>query len=74
MLEKFLFFVVFLLIYTSIATALIMVIWNKILVDKIKGLDLQQINFWDALAIGVFVSLLTGINYGRNQMNINVSN
>jgi len=51
-----------------------MAIWNKILVDKIKGLDLQQINFWDVLAIDVFVSLLTGINYGRNQMNINVSN
>lgn len=45
------------LITASIYTALIMVIWNNVLLEKIKGWNLQKINFWDALAIGVFFSL-----------------
>jgi hypothetical protein len=44
----------------AIYTLLIMVIWNNVLIKKIKGLDLQKLNFWDALAIGVFFSLVSG--------------
>jgi hypothetical protein len=37
-----------------------MVIWNNVLVPKVKGADLQKLNFWNALAIGIFFSLVTG--------------
>jgi|688.fasta_scaffold1073247_1 hypothetical protein len=50
----------FLLISVVIYTLLIMVIWNNVLVPKVKGADLQKLNFWNALAIGIFFSLVTG--------------
>lgn len=37
-----------------------MVIWNNILVEKIKGANLQKINFWESLGIGLFFSLISG--------------
>jgi len=44
----------------SIYTILIMVIWNNVLLKKVLGANLQKINFWDAFAIAVFCSLITG--------------
>jgi hypothetical protein len=49
-----------LLAMISIYTVLIMVIWNNVLIKKIKGANLQKLTFWDALAIGVFFSLVSG--------------
>ena len=49
-----------LLAMVSIYTLLIMVIWNNVLMKKVKGADLQKITFWDALAIGVFFSVISG--------------
>lgn len=51
---------VVLLALIAINTLLIMVIWNKVLVPKVKGAQLQQLSFWDALAIGVFFALVSG--------------
>lgn len=51
---------IFLLLIVSIKTVLIMVIWNNILTQKVKGANFQQLNFWDALAIAVFFSLVMG--------------
>jgi hypothetical protein len=44
----------------AINTVLIMLIWNNILIKKVKGADFQKLNFWDALAIGVFLSIVSG--------------
>ena len=52
--------IVLLLISVVIYTLLIMVIWNNVLVPKVKGADLQKLDFWNALAIGIFFSLVSG--------------
>lgn len=51
---------VILLAMVAIYTLLIMFIWNNVLMKKIKGADLQKLNFWDALAIAVFFSMISG--------------
>ena len=51
-------YIIIFLLIISIYTLLIMVIWNNVLLKKIKGLDLQKIDFWDALAISVFFSIV----------------
>lgn len=51
----------------SIYTILVMVIWNSVLIQKIKGFNLQKLNFWDALAISVFLSLISGSTTIINQ-------
>ena len=51
---------VVLLFLISIYTIIIMVIWNGVLMQKIKGADLQKISFWDALAIGILFSMISG--------------
>jgi len=52
--------IVLLLLSVVIYTLLIMVIWNNVLVPKVKGADLQKLDFWNALAIGIFFSLVSG--------------
>jgi hypothetical protein len=49
-----------LLALVIIYTLLIMIIWNNVLINKVKGADLQKLNFFEALAIGIFFSLVTG--------------
>lgn len=49
-----------LLALIAINTLLIMVIWNNVLVSKVRGAQLQKLTFWDALAIGVFFSMVSG--------------
>ena len=53
----------------AISTALIMVIWNNVLIKKFPSSNIQKLDFWDALALSVFVWLLTGsqtvINVGK---------
>ena len=39
---------------------IIMIIWNKVIINKFPSQNIQELNFWDALAISVFVSLLSG--------------
>jgi hypothetical protein len=51
---------VVLLAIIAINTILIMVIWNNVLVPKVKGAQFQKLGFWDALAIGVFFALISG--------------
>ena len=51
---------VVLLALVVIYTLLIMIIWNNVLINKVKGADLQKLNFFEALAIGIFFSLVTG--------------
>ena len=58
---------VLLLVMIVIYVVLIMVIWNNVIVKKFPLSDIQQLDFWDALALAVFCSLLFGprtvINY-----------
>ena len=54
-----------------IYTLLVMVIWNNVLMKKVKGADLQKLNFWDALAIAVFFSLVTGSTTVINKCDLN---
>lgn len=56
------------LILIPIYTFLIMVIWNNILVQKVKGANLQKINFWESLGIGLFFSLISGRTTVINQI------
>ena len=49
-----------LLVIIAIYTLLIMTIWNKVLMNKIRGANLQKLDFWDALAVGVFFGLISG--------------
>ena len=48
--------------YLALTTYLIMLIWNKVLVFKLQGSKLQPLDFWEALALAVFVNLLLGGN------------
>lgn len=49
---------VLLLVLISINTLFIMIIWNNVLLTKVKGAQLQKLNFLDALAIGAFFSIV----------------
>jgi len=48
--------------YIALTTYLIMLIWNKVLVVKLTTAGLQNLDFWEALALAVFVNLLLGGN------------
>ena len=55
-----LYIILIILALVSVYTLLIMIIWNNVLINKVKGADLQKLNFFEALAIGIFFSLVTG--------------
>ena len=44
--------------FVALSTYLIMLIWNKVLVVKLTTAKLQPLDFWEALALAVFVNLL----------------
>jgi hypothetical protein len=56
-----------LLVMISIYTVLIMVIWNNVLVKKLKGSDLQHLSFLDSLSIAVFFAVMSGFTHVINQ-------
>jgi hypothetical protein len=58
---------ILLLSMIAIYTLLIMVIWNTVLLVKVKGANLQKLNFLDALAVSVFFSIITGSTTVINQ-------
>ena len=41
---------------------LIMTIWNNVIIKKFPSQNIQKLTFWDALAFGVFFSLLSTPN------------
>ena len=47
-------------IIIALGTYLIMLIWNNVLLKKSPLIAAKKLNFWDALALAVFVSLLWG--------------
>jgi hypothetical protein len=51
---------IILLCLIALNTLLIMVIWNNVLIKKVRGADLQKLSFWDSLAISIFFSLVSG--------------
>ena len=63
---------VILLAMVAIYTLLIMVIWNSVLMKKVKGADLQKLNFLDALAIAIFFSMISGgtVVYTQSQSSL----
>ena len=44
----------------ALYTLLIMLIWNKVIIKKFPQSNIQTLTFWDALALSVFVSILSG--------------
>jgi hypothetical protein len=60
--KDFLITLIILLGVISLNTFLIMVIWNNVLINKIRGANLQKLGFWDSLAISLFFSLISGGN------------
>ena len=42
----------------ALYTYLIMLIWNKVIIIKFPNSNIQKLDFWEALALSVFVSLL----------------
>ena len=62
---------IILLAMVSIYTLLIMVIWNSVLLKKVKGADLQKLDFFDALAIGVFFSMISGSTVYTHSQSLN---
>lgn len=58
---------IILLAMVAIYTLLVMMIWNNVLIQKIKGADLQKLSFLDSLSIAVFFSLVSGSTTVINQ-------
>jgi hypothetical protein len=58
---------IILLCVIALNTLLIMVIWNSVLIKKIRGANLQKLSFWDSLAISIFFSLISGGTVVYNQ-------
>ena len=52
--------IIIILALLALYTFLIMIIWNKVIIKKFPQQNIQKLSFWDALALGVFVSLLSG--------------
>ena len=50
--------IIFTLVLISINVLLIMIIWNKVIIKKFPKSDIQELGFFDALAISVFMSLV----------------
>jgi len=42
----------------ALLTLLIMMIWNNVLMKKLRGWNMQKISFWDALWLAVFFGVL----------------
>lgn len=42
----------------ALLTFLIMIIWNNVLMKKLRGWNMQRLSFWDALWLAVFFGVL----------------
>jgi hypothetical protein len=49
---------------------LVMIIFNKVIIKKFPSSNIQELSFWDALAICVFISLLSTPCYIKNYVNL----
>lgn len=49
-----------LLAVVSFYTFLIMTIWNKVIIEKFPQQKIEKLSFVEALALSVFVSILSG--------------
>lgn len=56
--EKILIGLVILLVVLAIESAIIMLIWNKVIIKKFPTLLIQKLNFFEALAIVIFAHIL----------------
>lgn len=54
----FLYGLVVAILVVVICTALIQLIWNKVLIKKFPQSNIQKLSFFDALAIGVLSAIL----------------
>jgi hypothetical protein len=57
---------VVLLVAICIYSSLIMVIWNKVIIKKFPNSNIQELSFFDALALGILCSLLFNSTYVIN--------
>lgn len=56
--------IIFVLAVIALQTYLIQMIWNKVIIKKFPDSNIQNLTFWEALALSVFVSLL-GLSSGN---------
>ena len=56
------------IIVIAIETYLVMVIWNDVIINKFPDAKIQELTFWDALAVMVLFSILfpSTIVYANN--------
>jgi hypothetical protein len=52
--------ILFGIIVLSLYILLIMIIWNNVIIKKFPQQNIQKLSFWDALALSIFFSLLSG--------------
>lgn len=66
--QKILIGLLVMLIVLSIISTIVMLIWNKIIIKKFPTLLIQEINFFEALAIIIFCHILCkGYNFMTNK-------
>ncbi len=58
--KKFFMWIASLTVVVLVNVGLFMLIWNNVLIPKFPSANIQQVTFPEALAISVFVGLLTG--------------
>jgi hypothetical protein len=63
----------FIIISISIQTALVMVIFNNIVIKKLPSANIQPLSFFDALAISILFALLGGAPIVVNKVYKNCS-
>jgi len=57
----------------ALQTYLIQVIWNHVIIKKLPSSNIQQLSFWDALALSVFTALI-GITSRGSVSYVNITN
>jgi hypothetical protein len=45
----------------SINTLLVKIIWNNVIIKKFPKQNIEKLDFWEALAMSVFFSLVQGV-------------
>lgn len=58
-------FIILIILYTL----LVMLIWNGILVKKFPSANMKVLTFWEAMALAVFFSVMTGGGVSINNQN-----
>jgi hypothetical protein len=64
---------IIILAVVALQTYLIQVIWNHVIIKKFPNANIQELSFWDALALSVFTALI-GITSRGSVSYVNITN